>query len=68
MQRVRPVHMTAMTTIIGLFPLLFAMGIGSEVQRPLAIVVVCGLTSATILTLFVVPSFYPWFAGKKVRK
>ncbi len=68
MQRVRPVLMTAMTTVIGLFPLLFAMGIGSEVQRPLAIVVVCGLTSATILTLFVVPAFYPWFADKKVRK
>ncbi|MCK5852846.1 efflux RND transporter permease subunit, partial [bacterium] len=68
MQRVRPVLMTAMTTVIGLFPLLFALGIGSEVQRPLAIVVVCGLTSATILTLFVVPAFYPWFADKKVRK
>jgi len=42
MQRVRPVLMTTVTTVIGLFPLLFASGIGSEVQRPLAIVVVCG--------------------------
>jgi cobalt-zinc-cadmium resistance protein CzcA len=67
MQRVRPVLMTAMTTIIGLFPLLFATGIGSEVQRPLAIVVVCGLASATILTLFVVPAFFQWFSNSKLQ-
>jgi len=67
MQRVRPVLMTAMTTIIGLFPLLFASGIGSEVQRPLAIVVVCGLASATILTLFVVPAFFQWFSNSKLQ-
>jgi len=68
MQRVRPVLMTTVTTVIGLFPLLFASGIGSEIQRPLAIVVVCGITSSTILTLFVVPAFYPWFAEKKILR
>ena len=68
MQRVRPVLMTTVTTVIGLFPLLFASGIGSEIQRPLAIVVVCGITSSTILTLFVVPAFYPWFADKKILR
>lgn len=67
MQRVRPVLMTAMTTIIGLFPLLFATGIGSEVQRPLAIVVVCGLASATVLTLFLVPAFFQWFSDSKQK-
>jgi Cu/Ag efflux pump CusA len=52
------------TTVLGLMPLLLSQGIGSEVQRPLASVVVFGLTSATVLTLFVIPAFYPWFAMK----
>ncbi len=49
--RLRPVLMTAFTTIVGLIPLLLSTGIGSEVQRPLAIVVVFGLISSTFLTL-----------------
>jgi len=61
LQRLRPVLMTATTTVLGLLPLLLAHGIGSEVQRPLATVVVFGLTSATFLTLFVIPALYPWF-------
>lgn len=64
LQRLRPVLMTATTTVLGLMPLLLSRGIGSEVQRPLASVVVFGLTSATMLTLFVIPAFYPWFAMK----
>lgn len=64
LQRLRPVLMTAGTTVLGLMPLLLSRQIGSEVQRPLASVVVFGLTSATILTLFVIPAFYPWFAAK----
>ena len=64
LQRLRPVLMTATTTVLGLMPLLLSRGIGSEVQRPLASVVVFGLTSATVLTLFVIPAFYPWFAMK----
>lgn len=62
--RLRPVLMTALTTVLGLLPLLLARGIGSEVQRPLAVVVVCGLTSATFLTLVAIPAFYRWFAPK----
>ncbi|MFC2150233.1 efflux RND transporter permease subunit [Calditrichota bacterium] len=56
--RLRPVLMTAMTTILGLIPLLLATGIGSEVQKPLATVVVSGLFTSTILTLFLLPSLY----------
>ncbi|UAW98645.1 efflux RND transporter permease subunit [Halopseudomonas nanhaiensis] len=60
--RLRAVLMTAVTTALGLFPLLFASGTGSEVQRPLATVVVGGLVTATILTLLVIPALYQWFA------
>ncbi|MHC4967996.1 MAG: efflux RND transporter permease subunit, partial [Planctomycetota bacterium] len=56
--RLRPVLMTALTTILGLLPLLLATGIGSEVQRPLATVVVFGLATSTCLTLFVIPAVY----------
>lgn len=56
--RLRPVLMTALTTIFGLFPLLLSHGSGSEVQRPLAAVVVFGLATSTLLTLFVVPVVY----------
>ncbi|WP_041522904.1 efflux RND transporter permease subunit [Gilvimarinus agarilyticus] len=65
--RLRPVLMTAATTALGLIPLLFASGTGSEVQRPLATVVVGGLVSATVLTLLLIPALYPWFAGTKSR-
>ncbi len=61
MLRLRPVLMTAATTILGLLPLLLSRGIGSEVQRPLAVVVVFGLATSTLLTLFVVPAVYGWF-------
>lgn len=60
--RLRPVLMTALTTALGLIPLLFSSGTGSEVQRPLAVVVVGGLVTSTILTLLVLPSLYKWFA------
>ncbi|MGB5834249.1 MAG: efflux RND transporter permease subunit [Thiohalocapsa sp.] len=60
--RVRPVLMTAGTTLLGLLPLLLATGTGSEVQRPLATVVIGGLVSSTILTLLVLPALYKWFA------
>jgi cobalt-zinc-cadmium resistance protein CzcA len=56
--RLRPVLMTALTTILGLLPLLLATGAGSEVQRPLASVVVFGLATSTLLTLFVIPVVY----------
>ena len=60
--RLRPVLMTALTTSLGLLPLLFATGTGSEVQRPLATVVVGGLVTSTILTLLVIPALYKWFS------
>ncbi|MFQ5779246.1 MAG: efflux RND transporter permease subunit [Nitrospiria bacterium] len=63
-RRLRPVLMTAITTALGLLPLLFSSGTGSEVQRPLATVVIGGLVTSTILTLLVVPALYKWFAVK----
>lgn len=62
MLRLRPVLMTATVASLGLIPLLLATGIGSEVQRPLATVVVGGLVSSTLLTLLVLPALYKWFA------
>jgi cobalt-zinc-cadmium resistance protein CzcA len=62
--RLRPVLMTALTTILGLVPLLLSNGMGSEVQRPLAVVVVFGLLSSTFLTLVLIPALYQWFAPK----
>ncbi len=62
--RLRPVLMTAFAAALGMIPLLFSTGIGSEVQRPLATVVVGGLFTSTILTLLVLPALYKWFAIK----
>ena len=64
LSRLRPVLMTALTTLLGLAPLLYAAGVGSEVQRPLATVVVGGLASSTFLTLFVVPAMYGSFSRR----
>jgi cobalt-zinc-cadmium resistance protein CzcA len=63
--RLRPVLMTALTTVLGLLPLLLARGLGAEVQRPLAVVVVFGLTTSTLLTLFVIPAVYRWVEGRR---
>ncbi|MFH5886203.1 efflux RND transporter permease subunit [Halalkalibaculum sp. DA3122] len=60
--RLRPVLMTALTTGLGLLPLLLANDIGSNVQRPLAAIVVGGLFTSTLLTLVVLPTIYKWFA------
>ena len=60
-RRLRPVLMTALVASLGLVPLLLATGIGSEVQRPLATVVVGGLFTSTLLTLFLLPTLYSWF-------
>jgi cobalt-zinc-cadmium resistance protein CzcA len=60
-QRFRPVMMTATVALLGLVPFLFASGPGSEVQKPLAIVVIGGLISSTLLTLVVLPALYRWF-------
>jgi cobalt-zinc-cadmium resistance protein CzcA len=63
--RFRPVMMTATVAAFGLVPFLFASGPGSEIQRPLAIVVIGGLVSSTALTLLLVPVVYAFFEGKK---
>ena len=64
-RRLRPVLMTAAITAFGLVPLLFATGPGSEIQRPLAIVVIGGLITATALTLMLLPILYLRFAFPK---
>lgn len=64
-RRLRPVMMTASITAFGLLPLLFATGPGSEIQRPLAIVVIGGLISATALTLMLLPLLYLRFGHAK---
>lgn len=65
--RVRPVLMTATCAALGLIPLLYATGTGSEVQRPLATVVIGGLVTSTVLTLLVLPALYRWFVPGHLR-
>ncbi len=67
-RRLRPVLMTASITAFGLIPLLFASGPGAEIQRPLAIVVIGGLLTATSLTLLILPILYRRFAFGKGEK
>jgi len=66
--RLRPVLMTATVTILGLVPLLLARGIGAEVQRPLATVVVGGLFTSTMLTLFILPVVYLIVETRRARR
>ncbi len=61
-RRLRPVLMTALVASLGLIPLLLATGVGSEVQRPLATVVIGGLVTSTMLILLVLPALYGWFS------
>jgi cobalt-zinc-cadmium resistance protein CzcA len=60
--RLRPVMMTALVASLGFIPMAMATSTGAEVQRPLATVVIGGLITATILTLYLLPLFYPWFS------
>ena len=64
LSKFRPVLMTTITTALGLLPLVLTSGTGSEVQKPLAIVVIGGLISSTLLTLVVLPTFYEWLAAR----
>lgn len=66
-RRLRPVLMTAMIASLGLVPLLTATGPGSELQRPLAVVVIGGLITSTLLTLILLPTLYAWLEGKSER-
>lgn len=63
-RRLRPVLMTATTAMFGLLPLVFATGPGAEIQKPLAIVVIGGLITSTIATLYLLPIFYCWLEKK----
>jgi cobalt-zinc-cadmium resistance protein CzcA len=63
--RLRPVLMTAFTTLFGILPLLYATGVGSEIQYPLSVVVTGGIISSTILTLLVLPGLYVLFFRKE---
>ncbi len=65
--RLRPVLMTASIAVFSLLPMLFTTGTGSEIQKPLATVVVGGLITSTLLTLLLIPSMYSWFEKKKVK-
>jgi cobalt-zinc-cadmium resistance protein CzcA len=67
-RRLRPVLMTALVASLGLVPLLLATGPGSEVQKPLAVVVVGGLITSTALTLLVLPALYRWVEGRRERR
>ena len=60
-RRLRPILMTTLCTIFGLLPLAFALGAGSELQRPLAVAVVGGLLFSTVATLFVLPALARFF-------
>lgn len=62
LSRLRPVLMTALIAALGLIPMLLSTGVGSEIQRPLATVVVGGLLSSTLLTLILLPALYEWFS------
>ena len=64
--RLRPVLMTATVAILGLVPLLVSTGVGAEVQRPLAAVVVGGLITSTALTLLILPLIYFWFESREI--
>ena len=66
--RLRPVLMTAITSALGLIPMLMSHGVGAEIQRPLASVIVGGLITATLLTLFVLPVLFGWFSRKKIEE
>jgi cobalt-zinc-cadmium resistance protein CzcA len=64
--RLRPVLMTATIAALGLIPLLLSSGVGSEIQKPLATVVIGGLVSSTVLTLFVLPVLFERFSQSKI--
>jgi cobalt-zinc-cadmium resistance protein CzcA len=67
-RRLRPVLMTALIASLGLVPMLLATGPGSELQRPLAVVVIGGLITSTLLTLILLPTLYAWLEGRAERR
>ena len=65
--RMRPVLTTALVAALGFLPMAVSTGAGAEVQRPLATVVIGGLVTATVLTLFLLPAVYGWFVGERAE-
>jgi HAE1 family hydrophobic/amphiphilic exporter-1 len=63
--RLRPILMTAMTTVVGLIPMALGIGEGAEIRAPMAITVIVGLTAATVLTLVVIPTLYFQFTSDR---
>ncbi len=66
--RFRPLIMTALCSFIGHVPMLYATGSGADIQKPLAVVVMGGLITSTILTLIVLPTIYEWLENRKNTK
>jgi cobalt-zinc-cadmium resistance protein CzcA len=62
--RVRPMVMTALMAMLGLLPMAISTGVGAETARPFAVVIIGGLISGTVLTLFILPLLYPYFEPK----
>ena len=66
--RLRPILMTAITTVLGLLPMALWTGEGAEMRKPLAITIIAGLSCATVLTLVIIPIVYDMFGGADPRK
>ncbi|MFV8281093.1 CusA/CzcA family heavy metal efflux RND transporter [Christiangramia marina] len=67
-RRIRPIMLTALTDILGFLPMAISASAGAEVQRPLATVVIGGLLTSTLLTLFILPIFYQWVEKRSEHK
>lgn len=67
-QRVRPMVMTALMAMLGLLPAALSTGVGAETARPFAVVIIGGLITGTVMTLFLVPLLYSWFEKKSVEE
>ena len=65
--RVRPMVMTALMALLGLLPMALSHGVGAETARPFAVVIIGGLITGTVLTLFILPLLYPIFESKEDR-
>ena len=66
--RLRSVLITALVASIGFLPMALSTQAGAEIQRPLATVVIGGLITSTLLTLYLLPALYPWFSNKEVEQ